>query len=217
MNTLTTVFTGVLMSATLFTSGTPPAQAATAIPPPTATPPTTPVVTAALQDAKSARKPKPAPVVAESLFRPNIDDFDKDDLLAAVHNAFDAGNPQTRDELIRNAARVLGFERASARITEALDNAISTAVRRGFIENERDTLRLFHGGLADWNRDFAKEHFLSAISKVWIEREEAIKRFSRWLGYRHAGPAFDEAARSLINGLIREGRLEAMGNEIRRV
>jgi hypothetical protein len=164
------------------------------------------------------RKPKAVAVAEpEPLFRPSIDAFDKDDLLAAVRDAFDAGNPLTRDEVIRNAARVLNFERAGARIAEALDNAIATAVRRGIIENEGDVLRLFRGGLADWDRDAAKEQFLSAIGKAWVEREEAIKRFSRWLGYRRAGPAFDEAARSLINGLIREGRLEAVGNEIRRV
>jgi hypothetical protein len=168
--------------------------------------------------AKPARKPRPAPAAdPEPLFRPSIDAFDKDDLLAAVRDAFDAGNPLGRDEVIRNAARALGYERAGARISEALDNAIATAVRRGLVENEGDALRLFRGGLADWDRDFAKEQFLAAIGRGWVAREEAVKRFSRWLGYRRAGPAFDEAARSLINGLIREGRLEAMGNEIRRV
>ena len=47
--------------------------------------------------------------------------------------------------------------------------------------------------------------------------DNIIEPFPCWLGYRRAGPAFDEAVRSLINGLIREGRLEATGNEVRRV
>jgi hypothetical protein len=179
--------------------------------------PETPLEMAAPKPARIALKPKAVVAEAEPLFRPSHDDFDKDDLLAAVRDAFDAGSPLARDEVIRNAARVLGFERAGSRIAEALDNAIATAVRRGFIENAGDALRLFCGGLADWYRDAAKEQFLAAIGRGWIEREEAIKRFSRWLGYRRAGPAFDEACRSLINGLIREGRLEAIGNEIRRL
>lgn len=46
----------------------------------------------------------------------------------------------------------------------------------------------------------------------------AIRLFTRHLGFRRTGPTLDETARSLINGLLREGSLEKNGpNEIRRV
>src|SRR6516225_2891140 len=52
-------------------------------------------------------------------------------------------------------------------------------------------------------------------AKRWTERNEVIRGFARWLGFRRTGPFIDEAARSLINGLIRDGRLESHGSQIR--
>ena len=51
----------------------------------------------------------------------------------------------------------------------------------------------------------------------WTERDDSIRMFARWLGYRRTGPWIDEAARSLINGLIRQDRLESDGSRIRRI
>ncbi len=36
-------------------------------------------------------------------------------------------------------------------------------------------------------------------------------RLARWLGFRRTGKIIDESARSLINGLLREGSLEKDG------
>lgn len=69
------------------------------------------------------------------------------------------------------------------------------------------------------DRDFVKKQFLAAISdggRVWIERDEAAVRFARWFGFRNTGPRIKETAKSLINGLIRVGRLEYDGSCIRR-
>ena len=49
-----------------------------------------------------------------------------------------------------------------------------------------------------------------------IERDEAIRAFARWMGFRRTGRSIDETARSLINGLLREGRLERQDQLIRR-
>ena len=45
---------------------------------------------------------------------------------------------------------------------------------------------------------------------AWAERDESIRRFARWLGFRHTGPSIDEAARSVINGLIRTADWKVM-------
>jgi hypothetical protein len=36
------------------------------------------------------------------------------------------------------------------------------------------------------------------------------------MGFRRTGPAIDEVARSLVNGLIREDRIESNGDRVRR-
>ena len=61
------------------------------------------------------------------------------------------------------------------------------------------------------------EHRPTAMpGRSWMERDEAIRRFAVWLGFRRASPFIDGATRSVINGLIRDGRLEARGSLIRR-
>ena len=56
--------------------------------------------------------------------------------------------------------------------------------------------------------------FESAIGRTWITREDAIRAFARWSGFSRVGDVIDQTARSLINGLIREGRLEIDGPEL---
>src|SRR5260221_9331404 len=62
-----------------------------------------------------------------------------------------------------------------------------------------------------------KDQFVAAMQgHAWAERNDSIRRFSRWLGFRRTGPSIDDTARSVINGLIRDGRLESNGSQIRR-
>lgn len=51
----------------------------------------------------------------------------------------------------------------------------------------------------------------------WTEREYATRNFARRMGYRRTGSAINESTRSLVNGLIREGRLEKEDSQIRRI
>lgn len=68
--------------------------------------------------------------------------------------------------------------------------------------------------------DFLKSQFLAAISehgRVWTAREDAIRAFARWLGFRRSGSVIDETARKLINRLLRDGRLQKDGDSILRI
>ena len=47
----------------------------------------------------------------------------------------------------------------------------------------------------------------------WTERSESIPRFARWLGFKRTGPNIEDAARSVINGLIRADKLEKTGSQ----
>jgi hypothetical protein len=90
-----------------------------------------------------------------------------------------------------------------------LESAVTSAVRRGILGNDEGTLKMLTDDLRELDRDFLKELFLAAIGRAWIDREEAIRAFARYMGFARTGPTIDETARSLINGLLREGRLEA--------
>jgi hypothetical protein len=89
-------------------------------------------------------------------------------------------------------------------------------VRRGILTNEGGELRLTTGDIREFSRDSLKDDFLTALGRAWKDREEAIRSFARFLGYARTGYAIEETARSLINGLVRENRIETDGPRIRR-
>lgn len=68
--------------------------------------------------------------------------------------------------------------------------------------------------------EFMKDQFLAAISqgrRVWIEREDAARLYAQWFGLRRTDSQIQDRVRSLINGLLRNQRLEASGTCIRRL
>jgi hypothetical protein len=138
-------------------------------------------------------------------------------VLCVIRQVFSTGGARDRETAMRDVAQALGFQRLGSHIREVLNKDILTAVRHGILENEDGQLKLLVGDVRDYEREFQKENFLSAIGRSWIEREDAIRLFARWLGYARTGPVIEDTARSLINGLLRGGRLEKDGERIRRV
>ncbi|MEA2326210.1 MAG: hypothetical protein QOE68_1169, partial [Thermoanaerobaculia bacterium] len=142
---------------------------------------------------------------------------DRDELICVIRQLFTTGGPRDRETAIQDLKAALGYQRLGSRIRETLDNAFRTAVRRGVLTSDGDSLFLQTRSIDDYERSFLKDQFLASLEgRTWKEREDAIRDFARWLGFRRTGPNIDETARSLINGLIREGRLESQAALIRR-
>jgi hypothetical protein len=149
--------------------------------------------------------------------RPNSDELDREELICRIRQLFGDGQERERAKAIDELARELGYERTGHRIHEELDNALRTAVRRRILASESGALCLFARTIEQHDREFLKDQFLAALlGRQWIEREDAVRAFARWMGFRRTGPTIEDAARSLINGLLREGRLEREGAQIRR-
>lgn len=148
---------------------------------------------------------------------PPWQDLEKADFMALLRQCFGRGGPRDRETAIRELCAAAGYERVGSRIREIADDAIRTAVRRGILDNDGSTLALATRSIEDYSRGQLKEQFLASLEgSRWTHRDEAIRNFARWLGFRRTGPAIDDIARSLINGLLREDRLEADGPDIRR-
>jgi hypothetical protein len=110
----------------------------------------------------------------------------------------------------------LGFKRLGPLIKVTLASGLLSAARRGILKNEAGELSLLYRSIEDYDRDFLKSQFLASLGRTWVDRDEAARAFSRWLGFTRTGPAIQETVRSLINGLIRERRLESESVRIRR-
>lgn len=138
-------------------------------------------------------------------------------LICLVRQLFSDGNARLRDEAIQALAVAAGFGRVDAIISGEIDGVLGTAVRRGILENASGRLTLLERDIEAYDRNFLKAQFLASLgSRAWTERDDAIRAFARWMGYRRTGAAIDEVGRSLINGLLRERRLESNETCIRR-
>jgi len=127
---------------------------------------------------------------------------------------FGDGCERDRDTALRDIACALGYQRLGTRIRQGLSADFMAAVRRGIVVNESGNYRLGFRSFADCPRDALKDAFESAIGRAWTGREEAVRAFARWAGFGRVGDVIDQTARSLINGLIREGRVETNGPEL---
>src|SRR5262249_12345720 len=90
-------------------------------------------------------------------------------------------------------------------------------VDRGILENRGDVFQLSARSISGYDREHLKSQFLASLPIYqWVERDDAVRTFARWMGFRRTGPSIVECTRSLINGLLREDRLEREGTTIRR-
>jgi Eco57I restriction-modification methylase len=145
-----------------------------------------------------------------------IDQTDRTDVLCAIRQLFNDSQVRDRDTSICDVAAALGYRRVGSRIREILDADLRTAVRRGILQNQAGQLSLLARDLRDYDRDFLKRNFLGVIGRGWIEREAAVWAFTKSLGFSRTGPVIEEAGYSLIRGLLRDRRLEADKDQIRR-
>lgn len=139
-------------------------------------------------------------------------------MLRTIRKVFSTGGARDRETALREVNAALGNQRLGANLRTTLDDALRAAVRRGILDNSNGTLRLLARSLEDYDRAFLKTQFLAALGRGWVEREEAICRWVRWMGYGRTTDGMFNVGRSLINGLVREGELEVEGRErVRRV
>jgi hypothetical protein len=160
--------------------------------------------------ARESQSMQPAPTP------PHLSEVDGVERTCIIRDVFSKGGARDRETAIRDLAQAMGFERTGTRIREDCDNLIRTAVRRGILTNGVDGISLRARSIADYDRDFLKEQFLASLGgRAWHDRDDAVRDFARWFGFRRTGPVLDERTRSLINGLLREDRLESQGTQIR--
>jgi hypothetical protein len=153
---------------------------------------------------------------ASAAARLDPDELDQQDLICRIRHMFGDGEERRRDAVIDTLARELGCRDAASRIHTAVDNALLIAIGRNILANEGGALRLSARNIEQYERNPLKEQFLASLSgRPWIERDDAVRAFARWMGFRRTGRSIDDTVRSLINGLVREKRIERNGSQIR--
>jgi hypothetical protein len=139
----------------------------------------------------------------------SIDDIEQPEIMAAIRQVFSDAAARDRETAMRDIARELGFDRTGNRIQERLNGELIAAARRMIIENNKGDLTLSSRTIEDYSREYLKTLFLSDMGYTWWDREDAINRAARYLGFTRTGVRIYDSFKSIINGLIREGKLES--------
>ncbi len=160
-----------------------------------------------------------APAKEEPNSSSAIDTIDESDIMAAIRASFPDSTPRDRDEVIRDVARELGFERAGARIRERLEGALKAAAHRRIVATERGEMYLLTRTIEDYTLDECVQFLLATMRSsggpaVW-DRDEAIKLTASYLGFRRTGSRVTAALKSAINAGIRRSQLARDQNSIR--
>jgi type I restriction enzyme S subunit len=180
-------------------------------------------ISSAAQRTVTASPAKPAPTqpsrtaARKTDSPPPIDEIDRTEVLCAIRKLFNDGGWRDRDTTLKELSAALGYRRLGPHIREVLSTDLLTAVRRGIITSEADEYALAFRSITELPRDVLKDRFITAIGRPWITRDDATRAFARSLGYARTGEQIDHTARSIINGLLREGRLESDGELIRKL
>jgi hypothetical protein len=138
-------------------------------------------------------------------------------VLCVIRQVFSTGGARDRETALRDIAEALGYARLGPVIRETLESDLLTAVRRGILQNQGGELSLLNRSVEDYDRDFLKTQFLASLGRTWTDRETAAQVLARWLGFARTGPSIQATVRSLINGLLRERRIESSADQIRRL
>ena len=148
----------------------------------------------------------------------NEADTDLSSLILRIRPLFAREATLRKDALATRLSELMGYAATDPKAQADTENIIQAAIKRGILLDEGGDISLLGRNISEYSRDVLKEQFLASMNgNNWMERSESIPRFARWLGFRRTGPNIDDAARSVINSLIRADRLEKMGSQIRRV
>lgn len=112
-------------------------------------------------------------------------------------------------DLIRHTSRELGFARTSPRLSQVLDSAIRTAVRKGVAENTAATLSLLVRNMDGYDSDHLKDQLLTAMRAEGgaCQEVDVPKLLARALGFARTGSGIRATAETLVRSWVRAGRL----------
>ena len=145
-------------------------------------------------------------------------DTDLSSLILRIRPLFAREASLRRDALAKRVAELMGLPATDTKAHAETENVIQAAIKRGILLDEGGDVSLLGRNISEYPREVLKEQFLACLNgNNWMERSESIPRFARWLGFKRTGPNIEDAAKSVINSLIRADRLEKTGSQIRRV
>src|SRR5690606_6959338 len=146
---------------------------------------------------------------------PSIDEYDTTEVMAAFRQAARNRGWLDREDLLREVAGLLGYQRLGSRIKETLKGHMRAAIRRGILEPDGDSVRALTATMNDYTRDELRDTLCSVMRKgTTYEREDVIYAVAHHLGFSRITETVRTPIKSAINSAIRQGLLGYEGNTI---
>jgi type I restriction enzyme S subunit len=145
----------------------------------------------------------------------DIGEFSTEEIMAEFRKATRQTGEWDREELLREVAYNLGYQRLGPRIAETLKGHLRAALRRGVLSAVGPNVACLAPTMADYTIEEIIDTFQSVMTKGReYDREEVIESVAHHLGFTRLRDTVRDPIKSALNGAIRRGILGYQGNVI---
>lgn len=142
---------------------------------------------------------------------PSESDTYSEEFILHIFRKILSHGPLDRDTLMRELQSVLNHQ------VKDETTMLRSASFRGVIEECSGLYRLVDRDIRNYLRPFLKEKLTASFRGLrWKTEDDVIYDFTRYMGWAKTGCNIHSTTKSLIRGLLREGRLERQGQYLRR-
>ncbi len=182
-------------------------------------------VAARPQEPEFALEPaKPAPTPARSTPKDNGNepsrssaDVEQTELLNAIFTCAARREVTDREDLARQVAETLGFQRLTANLREVIASGINSAIRRGLVNYDAQNIHRVAASYAELDHEFLVKAINASIRPGCVYTpEEVLHLAADYLGCKRLKDAFSERLESALTAASRRGILIKRGEEIRK-
>ena len=144
-----------------------------------------------------------------------IEDWSTEEVMAAFRQAARGLGTVERETLLREVAKILGYQRLGKLIKQVLKGHLKAAIRRGIIEADGPDVQIATPAMADYSLDQLLETLWSVMRKNReYDREEVVEAVAHHLGFSRVTETVGEPVRSAITSALRLGILGHDGQTI---
>lgn len=178
------------------------------------------------QEPEFALEPaKPAP--ASACAKPKGDgsepgrssaDVQQTELLNAIFTCAARREITDREDLARQVAETLGFQRLTSNLREVIASGINSAIRRGLVTYDAQNIHRVAANYAELDHEFLVRAINASLRPGCVYTPEDVLHLAAdYLGCKRLKDAFSDRLESALTAASRRGLLIKRGEEIRKV
>lgn len=144
-------------------------------------------------------------------------DVEQPELLNAIFTCATRREVTDREDLARQVAETLGFQRLTATLREVIVSGINSAIRRGLVNYDAQNIHRVAASYAELDHEFLVKAINASIRPGCVYTPEEVLRLAAdYLGCKRLKDAFSDRLESALTAASRRGILIKRGEEIRK-